>query len=217
MRVFRVRVQSDQYQYLAPMQAADWPNLRTGGSPRAATWAAPQVGLAHPERPAGDCFNYYGDTLIMGPRATTALSRFLAAAGELLRLPCATDGQIYGLLNVLECVDCLDHARTRIAQDGASEGHQRITTYAFHAGRLPLRSPLFKLPETCEDETLVWEGYYQRWFDFRYIVEIAGLRGIVFEPLWTDGHATDVRKGDGSSDRDEDLINTDASLVVWSA
>ncbi|MEO7002821.1 MAG: hypothetical protein ABI068_13465, partial [Ktedonobacterales bacterium] len=154
MRVFRLRIHSDQYQYLAPMQVADWPKLRTNGYPRSAGWTPPAVGIAHPERPAGDFFNYYGDSLITGPGATTALSRFFATAGELLRLPCAMDGQTYGLLNVLECVDCLDHARTQIAPDQASEGHQHITTYAFHGGRLPLRSPLFKLPETCEVETL---------------------------------------------------------------
>ena len=105
----------------------------------------------------------------------------LEMAGQLL--PLTLDGGELILLNVLECINCLDRANT-LWLDGPSSGPDaRIARYVFHSNRF-IVSSIFKIPETCASEVLVVERFGDPEEEFKAGVERAGIGGIAFELLW---------------------------------
>ena len=122
MRVFSVK-HDPRYQYLFPLEGQSRAFAELDGSFRADEWAPPRVSIPEPQLLPGDFFNFSDGFLITGPEATKALHDLLAVAGELLPIP--YDGQIYTLLNVTECYDCLDHDQT-ICSPGNRSGPMTI-------------------------------------------------------------------------------------------
>jgi hypothetical protein len=183
MKVFRIQNNADEFQYFLPEHDGDWPKLRTNATPRLATWSPPPVYVLYPKLQAGALYNLYPDTMILSPGAMTAIGGYASAAGETLPLP--YQGQTYTLLNVLECVNVLDHERTVWQTDPQTGMQLYITKYAFHANRL-VSSPIFKIPETSMAETFVLEGQWEPHEEFRAVVERAQLKGMRFEEVWSD-------------------------------
>lgn len=181
-RVFRLRNDVSRYQYLLAADADADVQLYMDCRPRLATWTPPPVFVYQPLLEAGDFYQFGGAAPIASPRATEALRGFFEEAGELLPLPHA--GTEYTLLNVTECINCLDHERSAwlLTQDG-----ERVypTRYVFHPDRFS-ESALFKIPETHRGEVLVVEGLRDPEDEFRAVVERAGLKGLRFEELWTE-------------------------------
>ena len=176
MRVFSVRNDVNRYQYFLSKDEEDALALSTACTPRAASWKPPPVYIYKPKHTRGDFYQFGVATLICSPRATDALHAHLAEAGELLPLP--YEGQVFTVLNVLTCADCLDHERS-IPRPGSYK------SYVFRPDALAtLSSTLFKIPETCRGDLLLVEGLRAPEAEFRAVVEAAGLRGLVFEQLW---------------------------------
>jgi hypothetical protein len=104
-------------------------------------------------------------------------------AGELLPLP--HRGEVFTVLNITECINCLDHNRTRWVLGKSTGARIRIKEYAFHPNRFS-ESVLFKIPETCKADVLVVEGLPGcEVEEFRYVVEQNGLEGLLFEEIWS--------------------------------
>lgn len=181
MKIFRIRNDVNWFQCFLPNDEEDWPKLGGECQPILDGWTPPPVYVLYPTREEGDFYQFGSGALITSPRATEALRTHLEMAGELLPLP--HGGVTYTLLNVLECVNCLDHARTEwlLTPDGT---RVRPLKYAFHPKRLT-ETRLFKIPETCRGEILVSEGAdASEHGEFREALEEAGLRGLVFEEIW---------------------------------
>ena len=181
MRVYRLRNDVNAYQYFLPEDDADWALLEGDCRPKIATWKPPPVFVYMPRLEAGDFYQFGGGILIATPRATDALRGFFEEAGELLPLP--YQGEEYTLLNVTECIDCLDQRRTEwhYADTGQRLYPKR---YVFHRDCFT-ESALFKIPETHRGEILIIEGGHEVG-EFRHAVEEAGLKGLTFEELWCD-------------------------------
>jgi hypothetical protein len=119
------------------------------------------------------------------PRSIEHVRTQFEMAGELLPLPC--DGVELTVLNVLECINCLDHERStwlttkdgqRIYPDPFKKG-----SYVFHAERLP-ESSLFKIPELRQGRVLCRERDGDPELEFKAAVELHGLVGLKFQLLW---------------------------------
>ncbi len=187
MRVYRVNSDVNRYQYFLPEHEEDALQLMTDCTPMSTVWSPPPVFVFKPLHEAGDFYQFSAGSLITSPRATEVLRTYLEMAGELLPLPFA--GQTYTLLNVTECINCLDHERSEwvCAEDGTCLYPDR---YVFHRNRFS-ESPIFKVPETRGGEILVAEGLHDPEDEFRYEVVRAGLKGLIFTELWSDEQCID--------------------------
>ncbi|MGE5265212.1 MAG: hypothetical protein ACM3S0_17675 [Acidobacteriota bacterium] len=104
-------------------------------------------------------------------------------AGELLPLP--YEGEEYTVRNVLECINCLDQKKTEWVYGQTTGERIEIKKYAFHRNRFS-ESRIFKIPETSKAEVLVVEWKEDSSDEFKYAVEEAGLRGLLFQTIWED-------------------------------
>jgi hypothetical protein len=104
-------------------------------------------------------------------------------AGELLPLP--HQSVLFQLINVLECVNCLDQQNTQWVFGKTTNARIRIKEYHFDARRFS-ESTLFKIPETAMGEVLTVTGLKDPDDEFKSVVEREGLKGILFEELWSD-------------------------------
>jgi len=183
--VYRIVTDVNHYQYFFAEHEEQEVKLLTDCSPRAVSWQPPLVYVYKPRHKIGDFYSFHACSLITSPRATIALATFLEMAGELLPLP--YNGQEYTLLNITECINCLDHERTKWLKDetGANMLPQE---YMFHRNRFAT-SRLFKIPETCGGEILVVDRDPGLEEEFKSAVELAGLQGLDFKELWSDESA----------------------------
>lgn len=98
-------------------------------------------------------------------------------------MPLSYNGEIYTVLNVTECINCLDQQNTEWVLGKDTETNLLIKRYVFHNNRFS-ESDIFKIPETCKSEILVVEGRKDPRDEFMYAVESADLKGLLFEQIW---------------------------------
>lgn len=180
MKVYRLRNDIDRYQYFLVEEESQALTLGTDCAPRLASWRPPRVFIYEPLHRPGALYNFSYDSPIFSSHATEVLRMFLEMAGELLPLP--YEGEVYTLLNVTECINCLDHDRSEWRY---VEGQRRggIKCYMFHRTRFS-ESLIFKIPETHRSEVLVLDR--EDGEGFVDAIQAHGLEGIDLELLWTD-------------------------------
>lgn len=183
MKVYRVSNDVERYQYFLTEREEDIFKLKMDCTPIKDIWQPPPVFVYMPKRKPGDFYNFNSDILITSPRSTEVLHEFLELAGELLPLP--YHGQIYTILNVTMCIDCLDHEKTEWLIDELTGIKSLPIKYVFHKDRFA-SSRIFKIPETCGGEILVVDKEQNEGEELHSVVIRAGLHGLVFEELWND-------------------------------
>lgn len=147
------RLKSDySCQYFFTENKSDESKLTTNGTPRSSSWVPPGVFIYEPLLAIGDLYNFHSDSPIFSPRATEALRFYLEMAGELLDLP--YNGEIYTLLNVTVCINCLNQKETEWGLVTPEGVHLHPKKYVFHPDRFS-ESLIFKIPETRGSEVLV--------------------------------------------------------------
>jgi hypothetical protein len=182
MKVYRIDHDTQHYQYFLVENDDEVERLVMDCTPKADTWSSPSVFVFKPMLKAGDFYQFEGDLLITSPRATEVLRTHLEMAGELLPLP--YQGEEYTVLNVTECINCLDGDKTEWAVDDETGERLYPEKYVFHRDRFT-ESALFKIPETHGAEILVVEGLHDPEEEFRYMVEQANLKGLIFVQFWS--------------------------------
>ena len=115
-----------------------------------------------------------GATIVAGDKALEAVQTMFEMAGELLPLPYA--GKMLTVLNVTECINCLDHEKCewRTARNGI---RLYPTRYVFHSKRFN-ESSLFKVPEVRTSTIFCLEHEFDPQTEFKAAVEEAGLQGL---------------------------------------
>ena len=103
-------------------------------------------------------------------------------AGELL--PFDYKNERYSLLNVTECMDCLNHEQTEWVVGKSTGARIDIKRYSFRSARIP-ESSIFKIPNRLADIYVV-EGRYDPQDEFKSMVEQYNLNGLLFEEIWRD-------------------------------
>ena len=185
MEVFRIRLNSNRFQTFLPVEQSIWNTdaLKMDCKSKVAYWNAPEIYVPNPRHEQGDFFHLCSGAFVVSSVAAERLRDLLEMAGELL--PLQYEGVPFFLLNVLECANCLDPQNTEWVIGKTTGAKIRIARYRFDKRRLT-ESTLFKIPETGVSEMLCVAGVKDREDEFKARVESGGLRGLLFEKLWSD-------------------------------
>ncbi len=155
------------------------------GKPMLSTWTPLPMYVHKPMLERGNFAHFWGCSgkLIIDSRVREALGVILAGTCELLPL-LPYKGEVFHVMNVLECVDCLDEKKTRW-RIGKSTGKKiGIDEYHFAPDRFS-KSTLFMLPKGAAPLTVTGLGAPES--EFKTIVEREGLTGLKFEEIWSEG------------------------------
>ncbi|KAB8141081.1 hypothetical protein F8S13_21430 [Chloroflexia bacterium SDU3-3] len=182
MKVSRIYTDVNHYQYFLGEKDEDEIALLTDGTSRKDSWSPPSVYIYKDKLIPGNFLGFHGDSLILNPQATKVLSSFLSEAGELLPLP--YKGEVYTLLNVTQCISCLDAEETEWST--MSNGLRLYPRKYVFNPKLFAKSRIFKIPETRGAEVLVVDlekGDEEELLD---CISKNNLKGLIFEELWHD-------------------------------
>jgi hypothetical protein len=182
MKVYRVEADVNNYQsfLLEDAELALSEMLNFDGTAKSDKWEPPAVYILKPKLKLGHFPDLFATaSIVVDEVALDALHDLLEWSGELLPLP--FENKLYHVVNVTGCFNALDTRRTRWRYE---KGRPPIDRYAFHRKRLT-ETPLFKIPETCKSEMLTCEGLNDPEHEFKGRVEQLGLKGLIFEELWS--------------------------------
>jgi len=183
MTVYSVSVDVNRFQTFIPEDPGVWRRgvLRLDCTPLLSHWTPPDVYVHNPTREQGDFFHLCPGGIVVEAQAAERVRNLLEMAGELL--PFKHKQRQYYLLNILECVNCLDVENTDWVVDSQSRARIRIKQYQFH--RRFSESTLFKIPETSRGEILCVAGIKNCDDEFKCQVETLGLTGLIFRHIWS--------------------------------
>jgi hypothetical protein len=184
MKVFRIRLNSNNFQSFLPVDSKVWGTdvLKMDCRSRLSIWKPPGIYVSNPTLRQGSFLHLAAGAFVVDHSGCELLRTILEIAGELLPLP--HGDSVFYLLNVLECVNCLDQQRTKWILGKTTNARIRIKEYHFEASRLS-ESTLFKIPETASAEILTVTGLKDPDDEFKSVVERHGLEGILFEEVWS--------------------------------
>jgi hypothetical protein len=161
-----------------------------GGS-KLANWKPLPMFEADGHLKQGNFSHCWEGGFIVDTRASTVLKPILEECAEMLPLK-RYKGRAYHLLNVLNCVDCLDEQRTKWRVGKKNKTRFAIDEFQFIPERLP-DSMLFRIPKNVALFTVV--GHPKARAEFKTIVEREGLTGLKFDEVWSEGGPPIRRKG----------------------
>lgn len=180
VKVYRLRNDVDRYQYFLTNEDSDVMSIVMDCSPRLVSWVPPGVFIYEPLHKPGAMYNFTSGSPIFSPHATEVLRDFLEMAGELLPLP--YEGETYTLLNVTECINCLDQKSSEWRYSPSGEQAGGVKRYIFHPKRFS-ESLIFKIPETHRGEVLLLDR--EDGEGFLDVARAQGLEGFRLDLLWT--------------------------------
>jgi hypothetical protein len=181
MKVFSIQNDVNNYQYFLTSNTDESMKLIMNCHPLADKWKPPEIFIYQPKLKRGNFFNFSSGILIVDEQAKEVLIDHLEAAGEILPLPHKQNR--FWLLNVTECINCLNEDETEWKIGKQSGKRIGIKNYQFYPDRFS-ESDLFKIPETSKAEILYVEGQKDYNDSFRYAVEYNGLEGLIFKEIW---------------------------------
>jgi hypothetical protein len=184
MKVYKLRLDSNNYQRFLLEDKGVWKTKRLtmDATRKLRDWIPPAVYVPNPTLKKGEFFHLCSGAFVTDGNATEKLREFLEMAGELL--PIDYKNEPYSLLNVTECMDCLDHERTEWVLGKSTGTKIDIKRYAFRAERMP-ESSIFKIPNRLAD-IYVAEGRFDPEDEFKSRVHKNNLKGLLFEEVWRD-------------------------------
>jgi hypothetical protein len=184
MEVFRVSLDVNHYRRFLPTDSGVFATgvFEMACQNKLPVWRSPPVYVFNPMLKAGNFYHLCSGAFVVDPVGLETLRTILEMAGELLPLP--HGGSVFHLMNVLECVNCLDQEKTQWVYGKRTNARIGIKEYHFHAHRFS-ESTLFKIPETARGELLTVSGLKDPDDEFKSVVEREGLEGIIFEEVWS--------------------------------
>lgn len=182
MQVYEIIPDVDRYQYLVPDDDDAWDEILVfDGTSKIDTWEPPKVRIYNPRAIKGDFYDLSCGGFVLTPHATEILRTECEIAGELL--PIYVNNEEHFLLNILECINCLDHDKTKWIYGKTTGKPIEIEKYVFMENMFSEAS-IFKIPETCRGECLVVTGRKNEEDEFKHIIESNNLKGLDFKLLW---------------------------------
>jgi hypothetical protein len=184
MNVYKLRLDSNNYQRFLPEDEGirKTERLTMDCTRKLPGWISPSVYVPNPRLKRGAFLHLCSGAFVTDKNATEKLRDLLEMAGELL--PIDYQNERYSLLNVTECMDCLNHECTEWVLGKSTGAKIDIKRYAFKADRMP-ESSIFKIPNRLAS-IYVTEGRYDPEDEFKARVEQINLNGLLFEEVWRD-------------------------------
>jgi hypothetical protein len=183
MKVFRVVPDVRNFQTLTPDDMDWWADfaLSIDCFPKKDVWKPSMFYVRQPKLRVGNFWDITPGFLVADDKAAAHVEEFFEMAGEVLPLP--FEGRVFSLLNVTQCLNCLNHEASQWREPAARTG--RPLKYVFHPRRMD-EAGLFKIPETQRAEVLFLEREGDPETEFKAAVESHGFTGLIFEELWSD-------------------------------
>jgi hypothetical protein len=181
MKVFLVGFDVNRFRSLALDGDQSSKVLHFDCTPRSADWSSPAMYCPDPVRPRPDLW-YVGtsSTIAATADAFDKVQTQFEMAGECL--PLAAEGERFTLLNVTECINCLDHDRSEFLK--TADGRKLFPLkYAFHRDRFEENS-IFKIPE-ARTRILCVERAQDPEMEFKAAVDTHRLKGLTFQQIWS--------------------------------
>jgi hypothetical protein len=178
------------YQSAVPLDPKE--SLIMDGRIKGSDWQPPRVYNPAPHLQATDFYNADSSCLIFNSRAMEVFkgSDILGEFAEIFPLTCEGEGCPEGglfLLNIADCINCLDHEKT-IWKDGVMEQmvfRPERSTWAY-------KGYLFKIPETSRTEIYMRAESNDPYPPaFKDQVDEYDLKGLYFEEVWRGGSSED--------------------------
>jgi hypothetical protein len=184
MKVHRVTLDVNNFQGFLPTDSKIWKTniLDLNCKPKGRSWNTLDVFIDNPVSERGNFFSLCAGAFVTDGEARKKLLSILEMGGELL--PINHKGETLHLFNALECVNCLNDEATSWIYGEKTGAKIMISRYQFFPDRFS-ESTLFKIPETRLGEILTVSGIRDREDEFKGCVEDLGLKGIIFEELWS--------------------------------
>ncbi|MCC7420138.1 MAG: hypothetical protein IT428_07660 [Planctomycetaceae bacterium] len=181
LSVYRIVPDFNNFRYIMTDDVAASMVHRFDGTSIKDAWVPLPLYLANPMKPEPDIWGYspYRTVLAVAPKAATELCTFIDQSCEGLPMEC--DGMNLLLCNVTCVVNALDRKKSK-HKEGLPHW---IDEYVFHPNRFEYS--LFKIPETAMSEVLCVEGLSAPHDEFKGRVEMLGLKGLIFQKLWSGG------------------------------
>lgn len=184
MKVYSLRLDSNNYQrfLLEEAEVRKSALLTMNCTRKLKDWVPPEIRVPNPTLAKGNFFHLTSGALVIDGTATEALRDVLEMAGELL--PLKYKGEDYTLLNITECMDCLDHERTEWVLGKTTGAKIDIKRHVFNPDRMS-ESSIFKIPQRLATMYVV-AGRVDPEDEFKFRVEQNHLKGLLFEEVWRD-------------------------------
>ena len=154
------------------------------GVRKLSTWRPLPLFVEKPERQKGNFAHLWGfEDFAIDSRACEILRPILEQTCELLPfLP--YEGHQYYRVNILNTVDCLNQEKTKWRMRPNGKRSNGIEEFQFDLTRVGHHS-LFKLPKRTG--LLTTSGLETGGPEFKSLIEGAGLTGLKFEEVWSEG------------------------------
>jgi len=184
MNVYRVTHDVTTYQTFSPSDESAYDSdLLFEAKNKIDDWKDLEVFTLNPLMPTSNFPYLCAGTILCDKLAVEKLFKFFEMAGELL--PVINEGETYYALNVIECINMLNQKDTEWEINRVSGIKVWINKFSFHPDRV-LESTLFKIPETYRAEILTYADVIDPEDEFYYQYQKSGLKGLIFEKLWSD-------------------------------
>jgi hypothetical protein len=186
MTVFEIIVETDDFQYLVfadPKVEEEYDDLeilKFDGSSMAEGWKSFEVKVHKPKLKKGDFFGFTVGTFGVSPQAMEKAAMFFEMAGELL--PVHYKGEEYLLLNVTQCIDCVEEKSSTWLP--LPSGQKVLKIPAFESERFE-ESSIFKIPQH-PGRIYCYEASKDPETEFKAFVEQEKMTGLSFRQIWTD-------------------------------
>jgi hypothetical protein len=130
-------------------------------------WQQPSVDIISRNRKNRDFLSWDFSAPVVSDRARNVLEPLIGAECEFLPLT-TIRGELYHALNVINVVDCLDHAVSDIAFFSSNPSKiMSIESFIFHEDRIPDTTIIFKIPESLCDTPFVSKTFVDAVIDHK--------------------------------------------------
>ncbi len=183
MRIYKIKEDTNNYQWVMPKNKDDiFENLSFECHSKESKWQPLEMFVFNPQKKQGNFYTLGGiGALVFDEQALDAMLTIFEMAGEIL--PINVEGASLYILNVLDCVNCLD--KDKSIWDYYEDGSRgRILSYSFYKDRMTEGS-IFKIPETCKTEVLIYSDIKNKEEEFIPLYEKHKLTGLIFEEIYS--------------------------------
>lgn len=186
LTVYRIEVNVNRYQMILPVSEEFVSDERFdfNGTKKLSAWESEIFYVDNPLQDECDFFSLTNSSAFAcTSKAVEVFSKFWMGSAELLPILLENGKELF-IVNVIDCVNALDHSKTvyDFYDDGTRSN--RIIQYSFKGDRFH-ESSIFKVPETAQSEILTYQGIKRPEDEFYYNYLNSGLNGLTFSKIFS--------------------------------
>ena len=177
MKIWKLRIEVDEYDSLVPLKAWSWERIHTfDGRSQINTWSPIEVTRLEPEKKLklSDAPGFYSHIPIFGEKAKKFLEYVCGGAVEFL--PLINEEKIFWIVNIVRVLDCIEYEKSEYKKFPNSRKVMRFKKYYFKP-EIISNEHIFKIKDMPLSAPFVSD-------EFKKVVEENNLTGFKFELVW---------------------------------